>query len=287
MDDDRRKAIFLIGPWLVGGYLDIFLQGILMYQFANYWTWYKDDRITMRLAVAGIMILTILKTVQVIALSWIQNIMFMNDIDGAVALSSTAWWESGNAMMVATIDIYVQAYFCYRLYVISRSKWVVAPIVTLFVFAWVAMVVASQFTLPQYLVSVSLYRSHSLNPNPAGADIIMSTTTAVFLMQSRKKLHAQASIGAFDALIRLTFQTAAPAALCAMFNLIFSQLYSSNDKLISTAFNQALPKLYAVSMMWTLNARREIRAAGRLTDPSSSELGPQHRWFTTRVRRSI
>jgi hypothetical protein len=45
-----------------------------------------------------------------------------------------------------------------------------------------------------------------------------------------------------------------------MFNLIFSQLYPGDHKLISSAFNQALPKLYAFSMMWTLNARREIRA---------------------------
>ncbi|KAF8921142.1 hypothetical protein CPB85DRAFT_1210171, partial [Mucidula mucida] len=278
----------LIGPWLIGGYLDIFLQGILMYQFTNYWSWYKDDRITMRLTVAGLMVLTTLKTVQVIALSWIQNIVFMNDVDGAVALNSTAWWESGNSMMVATIDIYVQAYFCYRLYVISRSKWVVAPIITMFVFAWAAMVVATY-----YITSVggeSRHVGHWFAGHLAtvfGADVIMTITTAFFLMKSRKKLHAQTSVGVFDALIRLTFQTAAPAAVCAMFNLIFSQLYSSNDKIISTSFNQALPKLYAVSMMWTLNARRQIRiVAGRLTDPSSSERAPQHRWISTRVRRS-
>jgi hypothetical protein len=46
-----------------------------------------------------------------------------------------------------------------------------------------------------------------------------------------------------------------------MFNLIFSQTYSGNDAIISTAFNMALPKLYAISMMWTLNARRTIRAS--------------------------
>ena len=45
-----------------------------------------------------------------------------------------------------------------------------------------------------------------------------------------------------------------------MFNLIFSQIYPGDHKLISSAFNQALPKLYAFSMMWTLNARREIQA---------------------------
>ena len=62
-------------------------------------------------------------------------------------------------------------------------------------------------------------------------------------------------------------------------NLIFSQVYNGEDVLISSAFNMALPvscigwwsgmiwltlgkKIYAISMMWTLNARRHIRVAG-------------------------
>jgi hypothetical protein len=45
----------------------------------------------------------------------------------------------------------------------------------------------------------------------------------------------------------------------AMMNLVFSQIYKGENKLISTAFNQGLAKLYAFSMMWTLNARSELR----------------------------
>jgi hypothetical protein len=44
-----------------------------------------------------------------------------------------------------------------------------------------------------------------------------------------------------------------------LFNLAFSQKNPGGSGLISTAFNLALPKIYAVSMMWTLNARRSIR----------------------------
>lgn len=45
----------------------------------------------------------------------------------------------------------------------------------------------------------------------------------------------------------------------AMFNLIFTVVYSGDDNLISVGFNEALSTLYALSMMWTLNARRSIR----------------------------
>jgi hypothetical protein len=44
-----------------------------------------------------------------------------------------------------------------------------------------------------------------------------------------------------------------------MLNLVFSQVYTGDNKLISSAFNQSLAKLYAVSMMWTLNARSDLR----------------------------
>jgi hypothetical protein len=47
----------------------------------------------------------------------------------------------------------------------------------------------------------------------------------------------------------------------AMLNLIFSQAFPGAESIISTIFNMALPKLYAISMMWTLNARRTIRTA--------------------------
>lgn len=71
-------------------------------------------------------------------------------------------------------------------------------------------------------------------------------------------------MGLISALIRLTLGSAAPAAICAMLNLIFSQVslrllgsyqvlnplyqvYQGTDNIVSTAFNMALPKLYVRS----------------------------------------
>lgn len=65
-----------------------------------------------------------------------------------------------------------------------------------------------------------------------------------------------------------------------MFNLMFSQMYPGEEKIVSTAFNQALPKLYAMSMMWTLNARGGMRAIHR--DRGYSSSGADDRARTTR-----
>lgn len=142
-------------------------------------------------------------------------------------------------------------------------------------------------------------------------------TTAFYLIKTKKNVLPQyvppilprsyhlivfrRTVGLISALIRLTFQTSAPAALwydipprividapdvnpSAMFNLIFSQIYPGEVKIVSTAFNQMLPKLYAVSMMWTLNARRQIRAV------HSSSGGAQttsNERTTNRARRGV
>ncbi|KAJ7339714.1 hypothetical protein DFH08DRAFT_875425, partial [Mycena albidolilacea] len=106
-----------------------------------------------------------------------------------------------------------------------------------------------------------LLKSVAAHPGSVFAgDIILSLTTAYFRLTSRKDVHPQTA-GLINGLIRLTFQTATPAALCAMFNLIFSQISVTDvHSIVPTAFNMPLPKLYAVSMMWTLNARRAITA---------------------------
>ena len=54
---------------------------------------------------------------------------------------------------------------------------------------------------------------------------------------------------------------------------MFTQLYDGIDEsLLSLTFNQMLPKLYGVSMMWTLNERRHIRSGGLRDDSDSFSL---------------
>ncbi|KAJ6452389.1 hypothetical protein C8R47DRAFT_998102 [Mycena vitilis] len=262
---EQHEAIFLLGPWLVGSCLDIFLQGLF-----NYFAWYRDDTKTLRLYVAGLALMSVLKTAQAFGIIWIQSILFINNLDGAILLNYTTWWQSGNPLMVASFDLYVQSYFCFRLWVISRTWPVVAPIVVIFLFAFVSMILATYYiTLGVDASSnIALWFAAHLSSVFAG-DILLSCTTAYFLIRSKRDVLPQ-TVGLIAALVRLTFQTAAPAAVFAMFNLVFSQVYPGSENLVSTAFNMALPKVYAVSMMWTLNARRDIRATHRTRNGMSS-----------------
>ncbi|KAJ7359659.1 hypothetical protein DFH08DRAFT_1038655 [Mycena albidolilacea] len=272
--EQKHQAEYLLGPWLIGGCLDLILQGVLSSQFVNYYSWYSDDKISMKIVVGVLAFITVLKSIHAFAVLWINFIVYFGALEEAILLSYTTWYQAGTPLMTALVGLYVQSYFCFRLWVISKKWYIVAPVATVFLFAFLSIVVGTYFITTSNGKQITLWFAAHLSATFSG-DIILSSTTAYFLLKSKKNVLPQ-TVGLISALVRLTFQTAAPAALCAMFNLIFSQTYSGNDAIISTAFNMALPKLYAVSMMWTLNARRTIRAShgsrNGMTTTNSNEL---------------
>ncbi|KAJ6462671.1 hypothetical protein C8R47DRAFT_1225455 [Mycena vitilis] len=129
------------------------------------------------------------------------------------------------------------------------------------------MVLATYYITQQDATVASWFTAH-LSAVFAG-DLLLTVTSAFFLIKTRKRAVSD-TVDLIDNLIRLTFQTAAPAALCAMLNLIFAITFVGSKQLFSIVFNMPLPKLYAVSMMYTLNARRHIRVS-RSGQLSSSE----------------
>ncbi|THV02583.1 hypothetical protein K435DRAFT_836258 [Dendrothele bispora CBS 962.96] len=269
--EELHQAEFLLGPWLVGCYFDAFLQGILCCQFYNYVLHYwATDRKFIKLAVVGLGFLTVVRTIHCFVLMWIQQIQHFSDLQGAILLNYTAWWQTGSPLFVALIGFYVQSYYCYRLYVISNRYAVVLPLFSIFLFALISICLATYFIDQEIDKKIALWFAVHLSFVCAG-DLLLAATTATFLLRSKKNVLPQHS-GLITALVRLTFQTALPAAICALLNLVFSQTYSGQNNLVSTGFNTLMPKVYAISMMWTLNSRRSIR--GTTTHSSTSRSHP-------------
>ncbi|KAG7452929.1 uncharacterized protein BT62DRAFT_35750 [Guyanagaster necrorhizus] len=252
----HEAVVYSLGPWFVGMCIDMLLQGVLFAQFMNYFVWYgSTDGYKFTLSVAILAIITTLKSVQAFVIVWTQQIIYFYDMQSALNMRFFVWYQVGNPLMVSLISLYVQSYFCYRLYVVSMRWWVVTPILVLYLFSVGSVAVAT------YDIARSdLKLGHWLAAHYGtvfASDIMLAGVTAYFLLKTRKRVLPQ-TVGIINALIRLTFQTATPAVICTMLNLIFTYLPGPFDKGISSAFIQALPKLYAVSMMWTLNARRAI-----------------------------
>ncbi|KAJ7203198.1 hypothetical protein C8J57DRAFT_1735362 [Mycena rebaudengoi] len=178
------------------------------------------------------------------------------------------------------ICFYVQLYFCFRLYIVSGRIWIVGPIALLFLFAFVAMAVAT------YFISRSAAKEITMWSLYLGFFTVLDHR---ILFDQDKEGSLPQTAGLINALVRLTFQTAVPGALCAMLNLVFSQYKPGGPGRISTAFNMMLPKLYAISMIWTPNARRGIRMANskrRLKNSSNGSPGSRSRGPPRRVTDS-
>ncbi|KAF8199294.1 hypothetical protein K438DRAFT_1717576 [Mycena galopus ATCC 62051] len=259
----QPEVAFVLGGWDIGISGDLLLQGIIFAQFAHYTTLYKNDILLLRAFVWGLLFLTTLKSVQGLATIWIQNIQHIMDVEGAVALFQTAWFLQINVSFVAVIAFYVQMFFCYRLWVISKNIYMVALISVLFGFALLSAFVSTAFTFKSNFSAIDRWISIHLGTVVAG-DLLLCGSTVYFLTQHSKEA-LPATAGMLAALLKLTIQSAAPAATCAFLNLIATQVSTSTLDgwtMISIIMNSWLPKLYAFSALWTLNTRKDIPRSG-------------------------
>lgn len=185
--------VFGVCSQLLGGALGIFLQGILYCQvslirisldifdhwsqFMRYAIHFKSDGLGIKIGVFVLFLTTTLKTMHSLSvfssnitrvnskshsiLVWNIFIDYFADLEGAIALSYTSWWESASSLIVrclklvvsadrsefllknATLDLYVQVFFVRRLFLISNRNWYVTAVVAfILAFSYAAMCVA-------------------------------------------------------------------------------------------------------------------------------------------------
>jgi hypothetical protein len=112
---------------------DLLLQGVLCAQFAHYTGVNQRDSVLMKLFVAGLALLTTLKTAQVLcasvllwelcfnlllrAITWIQNAALFENLEAVHSLSNIKWLTQTNLILEACMAFYVQIFFCHRLWV--------------------------------------------------------------------------------------------------------------------------------------------------------------------------
>ncbi|KAJ7822823.1 hypothetical protein B0H14DRAFT_2598272 [Mycena olivaceomarginata] len=284
---------------IIGCCLDLVLQGTLLIQ---YYVLYPRDKIYLKTAVAGLCLLTILKSAQSLSLTkakaplsgttllFLRQLPRRNPVELYHMLSGFRW-ETGNPLMVAVIGSYVQAYFCYRLYAISGSIYVVAPLAAIFLFALVAMAVATYFITVQDIAKIPVWFNAHLGSVFGGFKLTPGNPDPRSPKYSRRRAsHFD------DGLLPAAVAEARPAAIrstdrqppstdlpnrCTSGTLVnasestslFSVRFTGDKALFSLVFNMPLPKLYAISMMFTLNARRRIRLSGRSGQYGSSSGG--------------
>ncbi|KAJ7187086.1 hypothetical protein C8R46DRAFT_1058810 [Mycena filopes] len=259
-----------LGAWDLAICAALLLQGTLYAQFAHYTTVNKRDSVKTKLFVAGLALLTTLRTIQALVIMWAQNVTHFADPEAALQIMGTYWVAKISTLTEEVIAFYIQMFFCHRLWAISHNLYVVSVCLFLFVAALVSAVVSTCFVF-----SSSYSRQVDMIAAQLGialiGDLVLTMSTTFFLLRHAKKVLPRGPTATMlDSLIRLTLQSAAPALICAGINFVTCLILSRHNHGSSSA---AL--LYAISAMWVLNSREELRTASENKSMVTIDLNTQ------------
>ncbi|KAJ6469294.1 hypothetical protein C8R45DRAFT_1105164 [Mycena sanguinolenta] len=246
----------VLGGLDLGTCFTLFLQGVLCSQFSRYMDSVKRDSVQIKLFVAGLALLTTLKTSECLAMMWTQNVtLFENAKVASTLWQTTAWYSKLAVLLKAAVPFYVQMFFCYRLWAgaISRNVYVVMICIMVFSFALVCGVLATV-----YLSTIAKSRLNSfywveLHMGVVVFGDLILTGSIIFWLLRHNKTQFR--------------QSAAPLTLCSLINFGVSMSRPSVHGgqaflMLNFITTGILPQLYAWSAMWTLNSRDEIAAGG-------------------------
>ncbi|KAJ6521997.1 hypothetical protein B0H19DRAFT_973755, partial [Mycena capillaripes] len=275
-----------------GAFVDIFLGGILCAQLASYHNYYKDDKMGLKIVVFVLGMMQGLKSLQSLAGIWELTVTNAGDLAGAQNVMNFAWYAFSTTLVVAICGLYVQGYYVFRLYVICKKWLVVVPVAIAMAVSFIAACVAVRlpYKMRNNLMIRCLFSAVITHLACVFvADLLICVFSVFFLLRSKNNALPQTK-GLVSALIRLAFQSAAPAATCALINmvLVLPGILPPNNN-TEIAFNLMIPKLYAVSMMYTINARRRLRLAhgsGQVSSSTEATTGRRGAiGFSTRAHR--
>ncbi|KAJ7711413.1 hypothetical protein B0H14DRAFT_3639755 [Mycena olivaceomarginata] len=271
----RRLVVFHLGGWDLAICADLILQGIIFAQIAHYAILYNKDDLALRAYVAVLLIITTLKSAQGLVIMWIQNVEYFMNLDAALGMFTMSWTTELNITFIALIAFYVQLFFLQTSLGDIREHLYCHFSCCAFVFALVAAIVSTVFQL-----AVLNFAGQSKSITWMGVhlatvfagDVLLCGSTIYFLSYHSK--HALPKTAEHAELSHEVDIPAAPAVLCALISLISTLAWSHTNpdiySMLALIADNLLPKLYAISALWTLNSRRNIRQAHSSTGQDGS-----------------
>ncbi|KAF8205277.1 hypothetical protein K438DRAFT_1757264 [Mycena galopus ATCC 62051] len=282
-DTRSNIANYLLGGWDLAIFAALFSQGALCAQFVRYMGESKRDSRLLKSFVAGLAVATTLETLQAMAMFWLQNVTLVSDLN-AVNWNNH-WLFHTTVIATAAIAFYVQMFFCYRLWAISRNVFVVAVTMVLFILAFVFACVAAlnaradRSHIPGCAEVQQLDRGASWDRTIwgpcsdgkhrnlfASKHLVAHPSIYPNLQRNFGNVFPRGQTAQMlSALLRLTIQSATPGAVCALINFVAAMQNRTGTwvgpaLMLAEISNVLLPKLYAISAMWTLNSRGDLRA---------------------------
>ncbi|KZV81321.1 hypothetical protein EXIGLDRAFT_844708 [Exidia glandulosa HHB12029] len=263
-----------IGAWFCGGVGDFVLQGAIVALTVEYFARYPNDDRRHHALVIVMSVLNMLKTIQTIAILWHKLVLNFGDYYSA---AGSTWFSISETLASEVICLIAQLYFIsrrvasllscaptnvflrlYRMLGSSRIL-IILPLaltVTMGLAGNIALTV-EVYHLPtvQALSNFNTTVIVALS-GVLASDTIVTIATSLVLVQSKSGYKRTDSL--ISRLLRLTWLSAAFPAISALLNLVTYVVLAPSGNSYFIAFNFIMPKLYTISMLYTLNSRRQL-----------------------------
>ncbi|PVF93873.1 hypothetical protein CPB86DRAFT_789625 [Serendipita vermifera] len=274
------QAAVTIGPWTLGTCADLFLQGILLAQTTTYFTSYEgfsassDTRRRLSWLVIGLTILCLLKSLQNIVDVWEIAIANYCNPENSLFLVIGEWKHYTASLSTAIIATVVQSFFVWRYWKLTRRWYIcIVMIVGMLLSIIAACLVVVSLAIPNYGLGTNPGNG-GFNFSPPkgpmspqrwsvvhfGSAIVVDgliTVETAWHLHIQKTNATRSTSEMISRLIWMIWQSALPPTICVVANATVLQFFSLQDTHI--AINMVLGKLYAISLIYTLNVGKEMR----------------------------
>jgi hypothetical protein len=262
-----REVALFYGPQLLGCVFGIALSVIVHLQTLLYFQRYPSDQRNIKLLVIAVWCVDTFHTISLFHILWR---LFILDYGDFPAIDIVKWSYSTIIMTTATTTIMVHGFYVLRLFKLSHRNWYLTTLILVINTArfTAAMGTGTEMFIQKrisvfivhvdWLVTVGLTLSST-------TDIIVTASLWYFLSASKAK--SITLNHAIDALRIYALETGGLTCFATVTTLICSVTMKHN--MIFMGVYWPVEKLFAISLLVTLNAREHIRSTVGGTHGSS------------------
>ncbi|KAJ7203953.1 hypothetical protein B0H12DRAFT_1243701 [Mycena haematopus] len=250
------KIAELSGPIFVGYLMHWGLFGTLTIQLYLYYQAFPNDQLANKCLVYSVYVIEFIQTM---LMTYAAFATFGSGFGDLAALSDVHFEWLTVPVMSGIVAFIGQTFYAYRLYMLSKSRWLPILIIMIALMSSIGAFMAGSFS---FNVGSNLALLHSKRNvglavwlgGAASADIIITGALTFYLWKSNTGFRETHAL--IVRLIRLTIETGCVTAAVAITD--FTLFFAIPDKPYFIAAGVILPKLYANTILAVLNARFQI-----------------------------
>ncbi|KAF9479660.1 hypothetical protein BDN70DRAFT_993302 [Pholiota conissans] len=256
------------GALMVGGIIAAIFSGIVTAQTLAYFKFYTSDSIGIKSLVFIVWFLDFGHTVFVSTALWDHLIAHFGDVE---RISFIPWSMALTIALTAILTFLVHQFFVYRIYKLSkRNIYVALPIAFLALarLCFACLTTATMIKLQSLPLFVQQYTWSFTCGLALSAliDILITTLMCYYLKKSHKSDSSLNHV--LDMLMLYAFENGSLTCAGTFISLICWLTMSNN--LIFMGLHFVISKLYANSLLATLNTRKHLQAVGHRSQNSGS-----------------